>query len=376
LDEKTVTLEVPAHDALEYAEVVPEVVSRWNGGAVIELTVHNHMVTPIRNPQVSFSLNGSLAEVWNGNIVVSQAPYHQLRLDEEIIATGDSGRCRVKVYLTNDVLPEQYRVLTTLPGPSTAPVSPDNVDSNNDLDDYHLLTTLIPDYDEFDRVMEVRDVSSVWGEENTHIIPGTTTPDRERGFRTTVKEGTSSNGDNGVGGTGFDFNFQGYTTAILAYRIRFEAGFDFVKGGKLPGLAGGDTPSGGQSAENGFSMRLMWREEGYGEVYHYGPYRENHYGDSIGRGNFRFEAGRWMNIMQQIVLNTIGPDGTPNADGILRLWVDGKLVIESTSMVYRNKPEVLISALMYTIFFGGTGEEWRTPRDQYIDTSNYEIYVL
>lgn len=55
----------------------------------------------------------------------------------------------------------------------------------------------------------------------------------------------------------------------LEYRLRFDEGFDFVKGGKLPGLCGGpDTITGGDACDGtrGWSVRLMWRRNGRGQV--------------------------------------------------------------------------------------------------------------
>jgi hypothetical protein len=52
--------------------------------------------------------------------------------------------------------------------------------------------------------------------------------------------------------------------AWLSYRLRFPDGFDFVKGGKLPGLFGGTVTSGRHIPDgtNGFSTRYMWRPTG------------------------------------------------------------------------------------------------------------------
>jgi hypothetical protein len=57
---------------------------------------------------------------------------------------------------------------------------------------------------------------------------------------------------------------------IISYEVAFDSGFDWVKGGKLPGLRGGPDPnncSGGNQANgtNCFSSRLMWRTDGAGE---------------------------------------------------------------------------------------------------------------
>ena len=52
------------------------------------------------------------------------------------------------------------------------------------------------------------------------------------------------------------------------YSVFFPANFDWVLAGKLPGLYGGHTGcSGGNAALDCFSTRLMWRQNGAGELY-------------------------------------------------------------------------------------------------------------
>ncbi|KAF9275745.1 hypothetical protein BGZ74_003860 [Mortierella antarctica] len=61
----------------------------------------------------------------------------------------------------------------------------------------------------------------------------------------------------------------------LEFQMLFQPGFQWVKGGKLPGILSGSEQgcnagcSGGGSAENCFSTRLMWRANGEGELYLY-----------------------------------------------------------------------------------------------------------
>ncbi|KAF8949642.1 hypothetical protein BGZ52_005309 [Haplosporangium bisporale] len=61
----------------------------------------------------------------------------------------------------------------------------------------------------------------------------------------------------------------------LEYQMLFQPGFNWVKGGKLPGILSGSEQgcnagcSGGGSAENCFSTRMMWRANGEGELYLY-----------------------------------------------------------------------------------------------------------
>lgn len=212
-----------------------------------------------------------------------------------------------------------------------------------------------------------------WGtEENVERLDASQTGIGEPGLRVHYPAGTSSPGEEPVGGAGFYSDppsMKGAERACLSYMVRFPADFDFVRGGKLPGLYGGEAPSGGEDVdgENGFSMRLMWREEGEGELY---PYVVGFEGESVGRGFWRFPLGQWVTIEQELILNDPGQE-----NGIARLWVDGRPVLEQQDVVYRTSPSVTIDGLMFSTFFGGSGEGWRTPRDQYVDFAAFRFYA-
>ncbi|EGG05352.1 family 14 polysaccharide lyase [Melampsora larici-populina 98AG31] len=152
------------------------------------------------------------------------------------------------------------------------------------------------------------------------------------------------------GGMGFyasPLNISHATNVTFSYSVFFPLDFDFVKGGKLPGLYGGKTGcSGGANSDNCFSTRLMFREGGMGELYLYAPkkkqgpnvckippksYCNAEYGYSIGRGAWKFVPGSWTDVRQDIWLNT---DGLPN--GGFNVWVNGNLVISAHDAYYRN----------------------------------------
>ena len=133
--------------------------------------------------------------------------------------------------------------------------------------------------------------------------------------------------------------------------MMFGSEFDFVKGGKLPGLFGGQVScSGGAESEECFSTRFMWRRDGDGEVYGYLPNKQvcsgiaSHslsftvlqvdgfcdapdvhcnydYGHSLGRGSWQFVPGEWLTISQTIRLNTVSV-----MDGSIVVKVDGEEV--------------------------------------------------
>ncbi len=210
-----------------------------------------------------------------------------------------------------------------------------------------------------------------WGtEENVALLDAGATGIGEPGLRVRYPAGSSNPSDDPRGGAGFYAEtLGGAERACLSYRLRFEPGFDFVRGGKLPGLYGGDAPSGGEEVdgENGFSMRLMWREQGQGELY---PYVVGLEGTSVGRGAWTFPTGQWVSVEQELVLNDPG-----EANGVARLWIDGRPVLEQREIVYRTTPEVTIDGLMFSTFFGGSGEGWRTPRDQHVDFADFRFYA-
>lgn len=165
------------------------------------------------------------------------------------------------------------------------------------------------------------------------------------------------------------------TAACLGYRVRFEDGFAFARGGKLPGLYGSEgapvtTASGCRPVydQAGFSARLMWRSGGRGEVYAYTQNKTARCGESLGRGNWTYATGRWIAIEEEVILNTPGHD-----DGRVRVWIDGRLVLDQGGLVYRSGPAVHIQGLFFSTFFGGKKPDWASPRDQGTDFADFRL---
>lgn len=370
------------------------VTSQWTDGAVIAMTVINASPAPIAGAVVSFTYAGIVEDVWGATLTTDTGSEVVIRLDQTL-APGETEDFKIKVDLPSGVLPKAYCVVPQ-PDDGNAVTSPDSGVFSLAVDDVaahpysepkpftasvpedqgrgpHLL--IHPEDDSFERFLTSVDSYLSWGEENTTVLPGSETPSGRRGLQTTVQAHTSSPSDNGQGGTGWEARFMHAQRTILRYRVRFEAGFEWVLGGKLPGLAGGDTPSGGKPTDNGFTMRFMWRENGAGEVYAYIPNKQHTYGDSIGRGLFHFSDQQWTTIHQEIVLNDVLEDGRVVPNGLLRLWIDHQPIFEVDNLIYRTREDITLEQIMYTIFFGGTGEDWRTPRDQVINTCDYALWI-
>lgn len=141
----------------------------------------------------------------------------------------------------------------------------------------------------------------------------------------------------------------------LSYRVYFEPGWEWVRGGKLPGLAGGTKPTGGSGADgaDGFSARLMWREDGRLVVYAYHPDRPNTYGEDFElRGTV--PVGQWLTITQRVQMNS-APD---RYDGAVEVWIDGRKRLSRTDLRWRIDGDFSVDTLAYSSFYGGNDPSW------------------
>lgn len=245
--------------------------------------------------------------------------------------------------------------------------------SDYTLSEFNLSEHSLNDHD-WMRVWEPRDEKS-WGFENLELLSTSEAP-FEYILRVHYPAGTASPSvsrrtNSPLGGAEFygDLFLPAQDQLRLSYYIRFADGFNFVKGGKLPGLFGGAGASGGNipDGSDGFSARLMWRQNGDGEVYAYLPTSED-YGTSIGRGSWRFEPGIWYKIEQEIKLNT-----PKLADGEIRVWVNDALVLDQRNLLFRTSESLQIDGIYFSSFFGGGNTSWATPQDTYVDFANFSV---
>lgn len=215
-------------------------------------------------------------------------------------------------------------------------------------------------------------VRHIWGHANVEGRPQERGKE-ERVVRVAFPQGSIDPG-NAVaprGGAGLMlYQSPGAERGCLTYRVRFPQDFQFAKGGKLPGLFGGEAPRGCAPEElsRGFSARLMWREGGKGELYLYVPGRSSHCGESIGRGAWAFAPGAWTSVAEEVVVNTSGA-----ADGAVRVWVDGQMVIEQEHIVLRESAEVKVEGLLFSTFFGGHDTSWASPVSQYAEFADFTL---
>lgn len=186
------------------------------------------------------------------------------------------------------------------------------------------------------------------------------------------------------GPAGANWSDPASTQILFSYGVYFPTGFQFVKGGKLPGPYGGaneDTSyacSGGRQEDRDqcFDLRLMWRSNGAGEIYAYipelasnnatvsklkGTVIDSNFGISVARGAFKFATGDWTVVAQRVQLNDVG-----QANGELELFVNGVSVIHATGLIIRQQATSVFRGVHFQTFFGGSDSTWASPVDQQV----------
>ncbi|EKM54469.1 polysaccharide lyase family 14 protein [Phanerochaete carnosa HHB-10118-sp] len=178
-----------------------------------------------------------------------------------------------------------------------------------------------------------------------------------------------------------------FNSMLVTYEVAFDAGFNWVMGGKLPGLRGGLDPDGcsGGTAANGsncFSSRLMWRKSGEGEVYAY--IIENNalcsdsnvlcnqdgFGTSIDRGSYSFAAGQWNLVTMLVRLN----DPLDGSNGQVVLYYNNVQAVDQQGLQLRTNDDIDIGGLYFSTFFGGNDSSWATPMTTHTYFRNIQLW--
>lgn len=190
--------------------------------------------------------------------------------------------------------------------------------------------------------------------------------------------------------------FEPVEAATLSYKVMFPENFDFVRGGKLPGLAGGTAPAGGASTTeaDGFSSRIMWREHGVlcqylyymdrPEMQRWGtnflltsdgnknkPITKEMWKDLSQRFPDRMYLipGKWHELKTYIKMNTPGHE-----DGKLITWLDGKEAV-NLNLQFRKDLSFGIDMLYFTTFFGGDDETWAPKKEEVVYFDDIKIVL-
>lgn len=155
-----------------------------------------------------------------------------------------------------------------------------------------------------------------------------------------------------------------------SYWVKFPENFDFVRGGKLPGIGsvaprvGGVKPNG----NDGWSVRVMWEKDGKPGQYVYHPDQPKNFGDFFPWDTPPLEKGKWHQIKTFVRLNTPG-----KRNGVITTWLNGKQVLDKRDLRFRNSNNLQIERFLFAVFFGGTGAEWAPKRDMVLYLDDFTL---
>ncbi|MEX0715697.1 MAG: DNRLRE domain-containing protein [Planctomycetaceae bacterium] len=176
---------------------------------------------------------------------------------------------------------------------------------------------------------------------------------------------------------------------FFRYYLRFgDDWHQTVQGGKMPGISGTYGKAGwggrkvngkdGWSARGSFSLSIPENNPLAGKQplgwYCYHADMEGYYGSGwIWNEGYRgfLDNNRWYCIEQQAKLNTLGGTGEKgNNDGVLRVWIDGRIAFEKTDLRFRDVDSLKIEQIWMNVYHGGTVP---SPRDQHLFVDNVVI---
>jgi hypothetical protein len=178
-----------------------------------------------------------------------------------------------------------------------------------------------------------------------------------------------------AGGALWHMRIGRFDDLYCSYYVRFGTDFDFVKGGKLPGLAGGAANSGGRkpTGADGWSARMMWLARGRVVQYVYHVDQPSNFGEDFrwDRGGQRFFLpGTWHGVEHHIVINTPG-----RRDGVVQGWFDGVLALDRRDVRFRDVDTFAIDLFAFSTFFGGSDPTWAPSKDEHITFDQFVIAV-
>jgi hypothetical protein len=159
----------------------------------------------------------------------------------------------------------------------------------------------------------------------------------------------------------------------ISYEVNFADDFDFVSGGKLPGLCGGHGKAGEKpKGDEKFSARIMWRRNGKVVSYVYHLDQIGNYGDDFTWTNngtlLQFPTSKWNKIKFTVKLNSEGKQ-----DGSIIGYFNDQLSIEKHRLRFRESSALKIDKLCFNTFFGGNDQSWAPKSQQKIIIRNLRV---
>ncbi|MDB5238970.1 MAG: hypothetical protein JWO00_305 [Candidatus Parcubacteria bacterium] len=210
----------------------------------------------------------------------------------------------------------------------------------------------------------------------------------ERALQVTFPKGKLSPS---LGGASWRYRFdKTYEELTVEYKVRLSSEFDFVRGGKLPGLCGGSYPRGGarEKESDGFSARIMWRELGalMQYVYRFDESSTRKSGqDFLWTSDKRMGPTVTADLWKQLQNRTTKIEGleylSPNVWHTLKTHIkmnmpgqeNGKIIssfdereVLNIDLSLRKDASFGIDSFQFVTYFGGNDETWVPIKDEQI----------
>lgn len=158
----------------------------------------------------------------------------------------------------------------------------------------------------------------------------------------------------------------------LNYDVFFESDFEWVRGGKLPGLGPVNQTTGCRAHTlEGWSVREMWRQEGQPVFYVYDQDRSKECGEQTETG-VHMSKEVWHSISLYVKVND--PAYEHNAE--MELYLDGAMVsrIEGAQLRGEDGDHTLINRVLFHTFFGGSDSTWSPTGEVHSRFDNLAVY--
>ncbi len=217
--------------------------------------------------------------------------------------------------------------------------------------------------------------SNEWGMlQNAKIVESSDAPSTEI-LEVSLHKGTGNGFDEAIprGGIGFRWTpieMTSATSACLHYDVWLPEDFDFSSNGMLPGLFSGSSFDPRSEAEKGtgFGTRLSWGKDGKVLVVMQSPGEAGWKVTPMGKTGRKLTTGRWMSVDQEIVLNA--PE---KSDGIVRMWIDGQLIVEAKDKKLRDEDGILVAGVLVDVAYGGINISGMAPKDSVVRLSPFSL---
>lgn len=179
---------------------------------------------------------------------------------------------------------------------------------------------------------------------------------------------------------------QPFQTMLLGYDVAFDKDFDWAKGGKLPGVRGGQHANGcfGGSLPNGtdcFSVRLDWRPDGKAQVNAFIPNPGNFCnstgvhctsgaGIAIAPNALSFQSNGWNRVTLLVQLN----DPPTESNGVFTVYYNDVSAFTQNNLHFRTTNDVNATGFVFSTFFGGDDSSFAPSADQHAFFRNIQMW--